>query len=89
MLRITEHLENDNAVRLRLDGTVNLLSLPEIEAVCSRHRKHYGKVIVLDLAGVDFMSAEVAQKMVQLRNKQLTIINCSPFIETLLKTVEP
>ena len=87
MLRIAENLENGKTVRLRLDGTLNPLSLPELEAVCSRHQSD-GKIILLDLAGVVFMTDEIAKKLVKLRSDRLRIINSSPFIETLLKTVE-
>jgi hypothetical protein len=62
--------------------------LPELEAVCSRHQSDHGKVILLDLAGVVFMTDEIAKKLVKLRSDRLRIINSSPFIETLLKTVE-
>jgi hypothetical protein len=34
------------------------------------------------------MNNEVASKLAGLRSEQLRIINCSPFIETLLNTVE-
>jgi anti-anti-sigma regulatory factor len=88
MLRITENLENGKTVRLRLDGTVSALSLPELEEVCSRHQGTDAKVILLDLAGVVFMNDEAARKFVELRNDRLRIINCSPFIEALLQTVE-
>ena len=47
-----------------------------------------GKVILVDMAGVVFMNNEVASKLAGLRSEQLRIINCSPFIETLLNTVE-
>ncbi|MGE5817930.1 MAG: STAS domain-containing protein [Deltaproteobacteria bacterium] len=88
MLRITENLENGKTVRLRLDGTVSAVSLPELEEVCSRHQSADAKVILLDLAGVVFMNDDVARRFVELRNDRLRIINCSPFIEALLKTVE-
>jgi len=87
MLRITENLENDRTIRLRLDGTLNTLSLPELEEICFRHQSDDAKVILLDLAGVVFMSDDVTKKLVELRSGRLRIINCSPFIETLLKTV--
>lgn len=86
MLRITETLENGNTVRLRLDGTLDTESLLELDAVRSRHTN--GKVILLDLAGIVFMNNAIARKVVELRGDRLAIINCSPFIETLLQTVE-
>jgi anti-anti-sigma regulatory factor len=88
MLRITENTENGKTVRLRLDGTVNSASYAELEAACSRHPESAGRVILVDMAGVVFMNNEVASKLAGLRSEQLRIINCSPFIETLLNTVE-
>ena len=89
MLRITENDDNGKTVRLRLDGTVNSTSYAELEAACSHHQETAGKIILVDMAGVVFMNNEVASKLARLRNEQLRIINCSPFIETLLNTVEP
>ena len=88
MLRITENDDNEKTVRLRLDGTVNSTSYAELAAACSHHRETAGKIILVDMAGVVFMNNEVASKLARLRNAQLRIINCSPFIETLLNTVE-
>jgi hypothetical protein len=88
MLRITENADNGKTVRLRLDGTVNSASYDELAAVCSRHRASAGKIILLDMTGVVYMNNEVAGKVAGLQNEQLRIINCSPFIETLLSTVE-
>jgi anti-anti-sigma regulatory factor len=88
MLRITENTESRKTVRLRLDGTVNSASYTELEAACSRHQDAPGKIILVDMAGVVFMNNEVASKLAGLRSEQLRIINCSPFIETLLSTVE-
>jgi anti-anti-sigma regulatory factor len=88
MLRITENLENGKAVRLRLDGTLDSLSLPGLEEVCSRHQSDDGKVILLDLAGLAFMNNDSAKKLIELRGDRFRIINCSPFIETLLETVD-
>src|SRR5262245_17951539 len=89
MLRITENDENGKTVRLRLHGTVNSTSYDELEAACSHHRETAGKIILVDMSGVVFMNNEVASKLAKLRNEQLRIINCSPFIETLLNTVGP
>ncbi|HEY7318559.1 MAG TPA: hypothetical protein VIE89_13365 [Candidatus Binatia bacterium] len=88
MLRISENIENGKTVRLRLDGTVTSESYDELMALCSRHQASAGKLILLDMTGVVFMNNEMAGKLAGLQNEQLRIINCSPFIETLLSTVE-
>lgn len=89
MLRITENTEDGKTIKLRLDGTVDLTSYAELAATCSRHREAPGTIILVDMAGVMFMNNEVATKLARLRSEQLRIINCSPFIETLLNTVDP
>jgi len=88
MLRITENTENGKTVRLRLDGTVTSTSYSELEAACARHQETPEKIILVDMAGVMFMNNETASKLAGLRSDKLRIINCSPFIETLLNTVE-
>jgi dihydroxyacetone kinase DhaKLM complex PTS-EIIA-like component DhaM len=88
MLRITENAENGRTVRLRLDGTVTSTSYSELGAACTRHREAPEKIILVDMAGVVFMNNEMASKLAGLRSEKLRIINCSPFIETLLNTVE-
>jgi anti-anti-sigma regulatory factor len=87
MLRITENAENGQTVRLRLDGTISQNSFAELEEACRRYQTQQGKVILLDMGGVVFMNNEIASRIVRLRNERLRIINCSPFIETLLDTV--
>ena len=88
MLRITENAENGKVIRLRLDGAVTSTSYSELEATYARHREAPSKIILVDMAGVVFMDNEVASKLARLRGGNLRIINCSPFIETLLNTVK-
>ena len=88
MLRISENSENGEIIRLRLDGTLTAASYAELEAVCSQHQANGGKIVLLDMAGVVFMNDEVARKLANLRGERLRIVNCSPFIETLLHTVQ-
>jgi anti-anti-sigma regulatory factor len=87
MLRITEQLENGSTVRFRLDGTVSLQSLEELIEACSRHLEEDRRTIIVDMSGVDFMNDEAASHLARLQSDSLRIINCSPFIATLLETV--
>jgi hypothetical protein len=87
MLRITENLENGKTIRLRLDGTVSVESIAELDEACARFRDRQLKMIILDMAGVDFMKDDAARKLVELQSDSLKIINCSPFIVTLLETL--
>lgn len=88
MLRITENCEGDATVRLRLDGTISETSFAEVEEAFTRHVGNSQRaIVILDMAGVVFMNNDAAKKLVQLRSAYLRIINCSPFIETLLNTM--
>jgi anti-anti-sigma regulatory factor len=88
MLRISENLEDPKVVRLRLDGTIDAVAMAELKEICCRYQNDNGKVILLDFAGVVFMNHEAAENLVELRSVRLRLINCSPFIEMLLATVE-
>ena len=88
MLRITENLENGAVVRLRLDGNISVESYADLEEVFQRYNTSAGRTIILDMAGVDFISDEPARQLVKLRSERLRIINCSPFIVTLLETLD-
>jgi anti-anti-sigma regulatory factor len=83
MLRITEK-QDGTAVRLRLDGTISPENFDELANVCARHQSTTDRTVIVDMAGVHFMSHEAARKLALLRNESLRIINCSPFIATLL-----
>jgi anti-anti-sigma regulatory factor len=87
MLRITQSSPDEGTVSFRLDGTLTATACGELEALCSQYRESDGKIIHLDMAGVVFMSEEIAKRLVELRSGRLSIINCSPFIETLLRMV--
>jgi len=87
MLRITESFENEKTVRLRVDGNLTETSYPELESIFVRHHARDGTVLFLDMAGVVFVQDTIAEKLVNLRGERLRIINCSPFVETLLETI--
>ena len=87
MLRITECLENGKTVRLRLDGTISNDALIDLTDAFAAHRDGAGRTVILDMTGVEFMNAQVARKLVNLCSEHLRIINCSPFITTLLDTI--
>ena len=88
MLRITETIESGEKIGLRLDGTLNASSWPDLEKACVRHQNDEGKVLLLDLTGIVFMDDQGAENLSRLRGERVEIINCSPFIEALLKTLE-
>jgi anti-anti-sigma regulatory factor len=87
MLRITENCDDGSTVRIRLDGTISLESFAELDEALACHQNSPRKTIIIDMAGVDFMKDEAARKLVNLQSEALSIINCSPFIATLLETL--
>jgi anti-anti-sigma regulatory factor len=87
MLRITEDFENGETIGFRLDGTLTADSCAELEALCTQYQESETRLIQLDMAGVVFMNEEVAKRLLELCSDRLSIINCSPFIEMLLRMV--
>jgi hypothetical protein len=87
MLRITENFENGKTVRLRLDGTLANEGFDELANAVATHRDGVRRTIIVDMGGVEFMNNQAARKLIRLRRDNLTIINCSPFIATLLETI--
>ena len=87
MLKITENFETANTVRLRLDGTLSNDTFGELAEAYMAYRDDLGRTVILDMAGVEFMNDEAALGLINMRNERLHIINCSPFIATLLETI--
>ena len=87
MLKITENLENVKTVRLRLDGTLSNETFNELTHAFSLHRDGVGRTIIVDMAGVEYMNDQSARELANMRSEYLRIINCSPFIATLLETI--
>ena len=87
MLKITESYETGNAVRLRLDGTLSNDAFGDLAAACAAHQFSIERTVILDMAGVEFMNDQAARGLINMSNERLRIINCSPFIATLLETI--
>ena len=87
MLKITESFEIGNTVRLRLDGTLTNDAYRDLAEACMTHRDRVERTVILDMAGVEFMNDQAARGLIGMSNDKLRIINCSPFIATLLETI--
>jgi hypothetical protein len=88
MLRITERFENDHTLRLRLDGTLSVGSYRHFADTMASHEACGSALIMIDMAGVGFMDQDSARRILMMPGDRVKVINCSPFIETLLATVE-
>jgi anti-anti-sigma regulatory factor len=87
MLRITERIENGQALRLRLDGTLSADSFRDFADAIASHATSGRKLTIIDMAGVGFMDDDSARRLLMMLSDRVKIINCSPFIETLLATI--
>jgi anti-anti-sigma regulatory factor len=85
MLRITETFES-RFIRLRLDGSVSSEAADDLQKLCGSYQASGSGTLVIDMDGVSFMSSEAARKLAGMRTDSLRLINCSPFITTLLNT---
>ena len=88
MLKITQAIEDKRTVTVKLSGTITSTSLIDLKEICSRLRNDKSRTILLDFSEVVFMNYEVAKKLVQIKDKRLSFINCSPYIETLFSLVD-
>jgi anti-anti-sigma regulatory factor len=84
MLRITKTFEDQNSVDLRLDGRVAEATVGELEQAVAEHRNGQHKAIVLDFGGVVFISDAGIEILRKVKDKRVTIRNCSLFVKTLL-----
>ena len=87
MLKITESFETGNTIRLRLDGTLSNDAFSDLVDACTADRDGVERTVILDMAGVEFMNDQAARGLIDMSNEKLRIINCSPFIATLLETI--
>lgn len=86
MLRITKILEDEKTVRLRLDGRLDGSTLADLEAIILQSKNGRTKLITLDLAGVVFID-EASVKLLRKMKDQISIVNASLFVKTLIGDV--
>ena len=84
MLRIRHNHENRNIVRLRLDGSITDDTLNDLVAACAHLPNGGQTTTILDMAGVEYISNSAALKLMAMRAEHFRIINCSPFIDSML-----
>ena len=84
MFKITKTKENDNTINLRMDGKLVEEWLSEFERLYLKIRNDDYKRIILDLSGVSFIDDNGIDFIEKIKDETIDIINCSPFIESLL-----
>ena len=84
MLRITEISHDEKTITLRLDGKVVGTRVSELEKLCLHYRDEKNKAIILDFMGVSFIDSNGVKMLEKIKDEQVKITNCSPFIRSLL-----
>lgn len=86
MLKISEEIATGSFTTIRLDGTLTGEGLIDLKTLLAESSQRPSPTFVIDMAGVAFMTDEAAGELVRFRDHGMQIINCSPFIQTLLES---
>jgi len=84
MLRISERCLSNQAAALRLEGRVIGPWVLEARRSCEKFLAH-GRRLTLDLAEVSFVDRDGIALLRELMGRQVTFVNCSPFLTEQLK----
>ncbi len=87
MIRITEIYEDKQIAKLRLDGKIVESCISELERVCLHYRDEKNKKVVMDFTGVTFIDNKGIRVLEKIKDKRIKIINCSFFIQLLLRNL--
>jgi ABC-type transporter Mla MlaB component len=84
MLRISEIELSRDAATLRLEGRAVGTLVAEVQQACEQHLSK-GHRLRLDLADLSFADRAAIALLQDLRNRGVTLTNCSPFLNEELK----
>lgn len=84
MLRISKIETNNGRVILMLEGKVSNGNI-EIARESVHQALETGSELVLDLAGVMFIDRQGVSLFQELQQRQIPLVNCSPFLKEQLK----
>ncbi len=84
MFKITKTEQSDRTINLRMDGRLIEEWLSEFDKLYLKIKKEDYKRIVIDFAGVSFIDDDAINYIQKINDERVDIINCSPFIESLL-----
>ena len=87
MLRITETYEDKKIAKLSLDGKIVEDCIPDLKRLCLHYRDEENKKVILDFAGVTFIDNKGIRMLEKIKDRRIKIINCSLFIQLLLRTL--
>jgi len=84
MVRISESGSSDGIQAIRLEGRVVGPSVTEVQTYCQRILSQ-GLPMTIDLAEVSFLDTKGIGLFRDLMSQQVRLLNCSPFVNELLK----
>jgi ABC-type transporter Mla MlaB component len=84
MLRISENGSSDETTTLRLEGQMTGQCVAEAQNVCEQFLAA-GRQLTLDLAEMLFVDRSGIALLQDLMRRQVTLVNCSPFLKEQLK----
>src|SRR5262249_19483564 len=84
MLKITESAASDGTAMLHLEGQINGPWMAEVRRSCDRVLAT-ARHLILDLANVSFVDRDAIVLFRDLKDREVTITNCSPFVAEQLK----
>ncbi len=84
MLRISENGSSDETTTLRLEGQMIGQGVVEVEKVCELCLAA-GRKLTLDLTDVSFVDRSGIALLQDLTRREVTLVNCSPFLKEQLK----
>ena len=83
MLRITETV-NGKTPRMRLEGRVVGPYVKEVRRSCEKFLG-VGRILTLDMGEVSFVDRDGLNLLRELIDRQVRLVNCSPFLSEQLK----
>jgi hypothetical protein len=84
MLRISNIGSDEKVTRIRLDGTLSGPWVEELGRMCEPALVGE-RALTIDCAGLFFADSEGAALMRSLRDRDVALVNCSPFLKLQLK----
>jgi anti-anti-sigma regulatory factor len=86
MVRISESGSSDGIQAIRLEGRVVGPCVAEVQTYCQRILSQ-GLTLTIDMAEVSFLDRKGVGLFRELIAQEVRLLNCSPFLNELLKPV--
>lgn len=88
MIRITENGSTDETISLQLEGQMIGQGVVEVQNICEQWLA-LDRKLTLDLANVLFVDRNGIALLQDLKQRQVSLVNCSPFLTEQLRGVSP